>query len=211
MRILLSVGDRGKAGNYLMYLKDLGDVEIITPDSKIPDGDYDLLVLGGGEDIDPKLYGEEVRYENVEIERVRDDFEFELVERFLSRGKAIFGICRGFQLLTVFFGGTLYQDLEKEGFKPIHRGKNGEDVEHRVIFSGVFENYFGLEGIVNSNHHQGLKGFPEKLKGEILAVSEDHLVEAFYSKTYRVLGVQWHPERHDSPISKGILSFLKLI
>jgi len=66
-----------------MYLKDLGDVEIITPDSKIPDGDHDLLVLGGGEDIDPKLYGEEVRYENVEIERLRDDFEFELVERFL--------------------------------------------------------------------------------------------------------------------------------
>ena len=194
-----------------MYLKDLGDVEIITFDLKIPDGDYDLLVLGGGEDIDPKLYGEEVRYENVEIERLRDDCEFELVERFLSRGKAIFGICRGFQLLTVFFGGTLYQDLEKEGFKSIHRGKNGEDVEHGVIFSGVFENCFGLEGIVNSNHHQGLKGFPERLKGEILAVSEDHLVEAFYSKTYRVLGVQWHPERHDSPISKGILSFLKLI
>jgi hypothetical protein len=70
MRILLSVGDRGRVGNYLMYLKDLGDVEIITPDSKIPDGDYDLLVLGGGEDIDPKLYGEEVRYENVEIERL---------------------------------------------------------------------------------------------------------------------------------------------
>jgi CobQ-like glutamine amidotransferase family enzyme len=82
MRILLSIGDRGKAGNYLMYLKDLGDLEIITFDSKIPDEDYDLLVLGGGEDIDPKLYGEEVRYENVKIERLRDDLSLSLWKDF---------------------------------------------------------------------------------------------------------------------------------
>ncbi len=208
MRILLSVGRIENAGNYVRYLENIGKVDVVTPKLKVPHEEYDLLVLAGGEDVNPMLYGENVKYENVKVETLRDEFELELVERFLEKGRAIFGICRGFQLLTVFFGGTLYQDLEYEGFKPIHRGRNGEDVEHGVIFSGIFEEYFGSFGTVNSNHHQGLKGFPEGMMGEILAVSEDHLIEAFYSKRYRVLGVQWHPERHTSPISLVILKIL---
>jgi len=211
MKVLLSVKDKEKAENYVRYLQSLGEIEIVTPASNLPDTDYDILVLGGGEDIDPGFYGEDIKYENVKVDRFRDEFEMELVERSLLKGKAIFGICRGFQLLTVFFGGSLYQDLESEGFKPIHRGRNGEDVEHKVTFSGIFEVSFGGEGLVNSNHHQGLKGFPERLRGEILAVSEDHLVEAFYSKTYRVLGVQWHPERQRSRISEGLLRILRTI
>jgi len=63
---------------------------------------------------------------------------------------------------------------------------------------------------VNSNHHQGMKGFPDKLSdGEILAVSEDHLVEAFMSKRYRILAVQWHPERHRSEISEKLKEIVR--
>ncbi|MEO0201454.1 MAG: gamma-glutamyl-gamma-aminobutyrate hydrolase family protein, partial [candidate division WOR-3 bacterium] len=152
----------------------------------------------------------EIKYENVEVDEERDELEFNLIDEFLRSKKPIFGICRGFQVLTVFFGGSLYQDLEMEGFKAIHRGENGKDKEHKVVFSGVFEGVFGSEGVVNSNHHQGLKGFPERLKdGEILAVSEDHLVEAFISKKYKVLAVQWHPERHKSEISLKLLEIIK--
>lgn len=212
MRILLTAGDVKKAENYLKYLKGLGaEIDVITPTEKknIFPKEYDLLVLSGGKDVNPKRYNEEIKYESVEVDDERDELEFGLIEEFLRSGKPIFGICRGFQVLTVFFGGSLYQDLEMEGFKAIHKGENGEDNKHEVVFSGVFKEVFGSEGFVNSNHHQGLKGFPEKLRdGEILAVSEDHLVEAFISKKYKVLAVQWHPERHESEISQKLLEIV---
>lgn len=213
MRILLTAGDKQDVKNYKDYLKILSDnITVINPSNfkEINPTDYHLLVLSGGKDVNPRRYGEEIKYDSVEIEEERDEMEFELIDRFLHDSKPIFGICRGFQVLTVFFGGSLYQDLKKEGFKPIHKGKDNGDTEHDVIFSGIFEREFGYKGSVNSNHHQGLKGFPERLgNGEILAVSEDHLVEAFISRKYKVFAVQWHPERHKSEISEGLLKILK--
>lgn len=210
MRILITASRKIKAKNYVRYLAPLGEVEVITPrDAQMPE--YDLLVLSGGEDVHPKYYGEEIRYPDLlEINEARDRLELTLVGRALKDRKPIFGICRGFQVLTVVLGGTLYQDLGREGFNGrLHRADKG-DALHRVDFLGAFREAFGEGAVVNSRHHQGLKTVPKDVPDlEILARAEDGLIEAFSSRKLRLLAVQWHPERHDSPLSPRLLEYLK--
>ncbi len=215
MRILLTASSRHKAKNYRRYLGGIGRVDILAVGEHI-DGInlYDMLVLSGGEDIEPSRYNEEVKYPSVKINRERDEMEFNLVDKFVKSKKPIFGICRGFQLLVVYFGGSLFQDLESEGFKS-HRGKDGGDTYHRVRLCGILRDGFGDEWVVNSNHHQGLKDFPGRLPdGEILAISEDNIVEAFMSRKFRIFAVQWHPERHKgegAELSTKLLDIIRQI
>ncbi len=71
----------------------------------------DALILSGGEDVDPARYGEAVLDSTVEVNAPRDTSDFLLAAEAMRRGIPILGICRGSQLLNVFFGGSLYQDL----------------------------------------------------------------------------------------------------
>ncbi|NPA80809.1 MAG: gamma-glutamyl-gamma-aminobutyrate hydrolase family protein [Thermotogae bacterium] len=207
MRVLITASRPGKAKNYVRYLEGLGEVEVITPsDAKLPP--FDLLVLSGGEDVHPKFYGEDIRYPDLlDIYEARDRMELTLIGRALRDGKPIFGICRGLQILAVALGGTLYQDIGMEGFRAeIHRAEEG-DVLHGVRFLGDFADVFGEGGTVNSKHHQAVKTLPDGAK--ILAVAEDGLVEAFHLKSAKALAVQWHPERHGSPLSEALLDYLR--
>jgi len=152
----------------------------------------DGLILTGGGDICPDLYGQENTYSEF-TDPDRDRFEMSLTEAFLRRGKGIFGICRGLQVLNVYFGGTLLQDLQ------IQRG-----VDH---FGGIFhparvpegsflEPFLGRAAVVNSFHHQAV----DRLGGGLVPAafagnSEDGLIEAFRHETLPVWAVQWHPER----------------
>ncbi len=210
MRVLITASERGKAERYVRYLSPLGEVDVITPkEARMPE--YDLLVLSGGEDVHPRYYGEEVEYPDLlELNEGRDRLEMTLVGRALGDGKPIFGICRGIQVLTVVLGGKLYQDLGRAGFRAeTHRVEKG-DAFHPVLFEGDFQRAFGERGVVNSRHHQGVKVLPTEVQDlQILARAEDGLVEAFKSDTLKVLAVQWHPERHPSPISDGLLAYLR--
>ena len=71
----------------------------------------DALILSGGEDVDPARYGEAVLDSTVEVNAPRDTSDFLLAAEAMRRGMPVLGICRGSQLLNVFFGGSLYQDL----------------------------------------------------------------------------------------------------
>ena len=152
--------------------------------------DYDGLILCGGNDLDPKYYGESVDG-SIEIDHCRDETEWALLREFIKTGKPIMGVCRGFQLLNVFFGGTLWQDIENV---QIHKG----DLEHYPVHSVQAEKnsflaqLYGEEFSVNSCHHQGIRKLAEDLTA--IAHSQD-LVEAFYHKRMPVFGVQWHPEK----------------
>lgn len=152
--------------------------------------DYDGLLLCGGNDIDPAFYGESVNGA-VEIHRERDEAEFALVRAYLEAGKPIFGICRGCQLLNVYFGGTLYQDLEDA---PIHTNRKDYDHAHPVtaVAGGVCHSLYGEEFSINTYHHQGVKALGKDLQVD---ARYGELVEAFTHKHLPVLAVQWHPER----------------
>lgn len=107
----------------------------------------DALILSGGEDVDPARYGEAVLDSTVEVNAPRDTSDFLLAAEAMRRGMPVLGICRGSQLLNVFFGGTLYQDLpgqigslpESTGSASLSepvRGGSGGSAVHGSFLSG---------------------------------------------------------------------------
>ncbi len=150
------------------------------------------LLLPGGGDVHPRRYGQELRGA-VEIDEERDAREWEAVDRFLALGRPILGICRGAQLLNVYFGGTLLQDI------PGHSRVNGRDTLHRARTEDpVLRELYGETFTVNSSHHQAVDRPGRGLRATTWA--EDGTVEAFRHDTLPVLGIQWHPERQREPI-----------
>lgn len=155
------------------------------------DTSYDALVLCGGNDIDPKYYNEPING-SVEIDEPRDTLEFKLLKAYLDAGKPVFGICRGYQLLNIYFGGSMIQHIPDA---PIHTCGQDHYLAHNVTAKegSVLHRLYGKEFPVNSAHHQAVKELGKDLIPT--AYWQDTYVEAFEHKTLPVLGVQWHPER----------------
>jgi len=162
----------------------------------------DALVLQGGADIDPGLYGEERTDHTGVTDPVRDRFELELLNAFAAADKPVLGICRGMQLINVAYGGSLHQDLAATGASAFRhqRMELYDELLHEVHLSDgswLSSIYGGVaEGRVNSIHHQGVKSLGKSLVVD--ARSEDGVIECIRDpgKAFLV-GVQWHPEFHD--------------
>ena len=163
----------------------------------------DGLILQGGADIDPAVYGEERSTQLGPIDAVRDRFELELLRAFADADKPVLGVCRGLQLINVAYGGTLYQDLEAAGVgSHAHRMADLYDEHtHEVDFveGGWLQSIYGdtHRARVNSIHHQGVRKLGDDLVVE--ATSTDGVIECIrHTRFSFMLGVQWHPEFHDS-------------
>ena len=184
-----------EGGGVPVALPALNDPQAATDSVQRLDG----LLLAGGEDLAPALFRQEVQPGlGMVIER-RDQYEWALLQAALAKGIPVLGICRGFQLLNVYFGGTLYQDLAAyySAEVPHHSAHLGrEALVHEVrLAEGTFlRQCYGVETLwVNSLHHQGV----EILAAELVpaALSREGLVEGFQHRCARcVIGVQWHPE-----------------
>lgn len=151
----------------------------------------DGLVLSGGGDLDPALYGEEILNGTVKFMEERDSYELELLAAFRREGKPVLGICRGCQIINVALGGTLYQDLvEQRGL--VHMDP---ELRHPVTAreGSVLHDLYGADFRVNSTHHQAVKLLAPGLRAD--AWSEEGLVEAFSHESEPILAVQFHPER----------------
>ncbi len=158
-----------------------------------------LIVSGGNFDIDPSHYGQKRRKGLGTMERGRTVSEMLMVGAALASGKPVLGICGGQQLLNVFFGGTLYQDLrtERPGSLRHEQTEKVHKTSHivRISKGSILYKISGAVRLsVNSTHHQAIK---EIGKGLVCsAVAEDGVVEAVESTNdgKYVVGVQWHPE-----------------
>lgn len=201
--------------SFAHWIQSLGALAMLVPAPEPAGGvrtgrvdatDYaaalDGLVLQGGKDISPQLYGQGDLHIIGEPDLVRDTFELDLVRSFHALGKPVFGICRGMQLINVAFGGTLYQDLELQGasgFTHVDRPLY-DDYHHDVTLApdSVLSHWYDglVQARVNSIHHQGLARLADGF--EAMAWASDGVIEAFWHRGESfVLGVQWHPEFQD--------------
>ncbi len=166
--------------------------------------ELDGLLLQGGTDVSPLTYGETSLKPEWDGDRIRDMYEIDLLQEFVSAGKPVLGICRGLQLINVAFGGTLYQDILAQGGADLlhhHNPKAYDQNYHAITFvagSGLAKLYPELGSVrVNSIHHQAVKTLGKNLVSEALSVP-DGVIEAIrWHGPSHVVGVQWHPEFHD--------------
>ncbi len=178
-------------------------------------GIIDALILSGGHDMDPMYYNEELLPEGEMPFRERDAFDLLLIKYALEKEIPILGVCRGMQIINVYFGGSLYQDLKynKEvRLKHIQESSPGEPV-HKVAIErdSLLAEVYGEEVWVNSYHHQLVKDVGEGLR--ITGRASDMAVELIEWKddTRFIVGVQWHPEMMYSSGSDEMGRIFKLL
>ncbi|HEY2304073.1 MAG TPA: gamma-glutamyl-gamma-aminobutyrate hydrolase family protein [Acidimicrobiales bacterium] len=155
--------------------------------------DCDAVCVTGGGDVDPAWYAAPPEDGLMDVDPLRDGCEVAAVRAAVAGGQPLLGVCRGIQLVTVAFGGSLHQDLTRAGFRghwaieseyqPVH----GLDVEPGSAALAAL----GGANRVNSIHHQAVADPGEQLTAT--AWSPDGVIEAVEAPG--VLGLQWHPER----------------
>jgi putative glutamine amidotransferase len=193
---------------YIRVLEAMGgSVILLTPahDPRSIERILDLscgLVLTGGEDVEPRRYGEEPNPKLGATNPDRDRMELLTVDAAVQRGMPILAICRGMQLLNVAFGGTLYQDLPTdlegdllhEQEAPVGDGWHSARVDPASRLARIFGE---TELFINSFHHQAIRQLGENLRA--VAWAEDDVIEAVEcANAAWMFGVQWHPERGEA-------------
>jgi putative glutamine amidotransferase len=214
-KILVAAGLDEKAAPYVEALKTVGvpaeRITVLTPGAGRPGLPAELvataagLVLTGGVDVAPERYGESPRPDaRLEVYPERDDMEWELLAGARERRLPVWCICRGLQLVNVYLGGTLWQDLPTQlpGPVPHELADTPDTLAHPVRVAGpgttLAERLSREAVLVNSRHHQAVKDLAPGL--EAAAWSPDGLVEAFElagtgdNGGWWLRGVQWHPE-----------------
>lgn len=184
---------------YVRLFEELGYQVIIVPNNSSNIEQYfdlegiKMIVLSGGNNVNPDLYNSSDHLEDVYS--VRDEAETRLINESIKRDIPLFGICRGFHMINVFFGGIL-----------LHGIKNHVRMDHKIKSNNIILNNV----ITNTYHNQGLTSFELGQDLVSIAESNDGFIEAIKHNKYKILGVQWHPERQNNDFDKELIkSFLK--
>jgi putative glutamine amidotransferase len=193
------------SSNYVRSVYMAGGLPVLIPimEDKEYTANYidiiDGLVLTGGEDVLPILYGENPLKEVNSVDPQRDNHEYNLFLEAVAKDMPVLGICRGIQLMNIALGGTLYQDIYKQfdnafghnpGDVPVDSLHHSIKLEEKSILYDIFRK---KELNVNSRHHQAVKDLGKNLR--VTALSDDGIVEGIESMDNRfIVGVQWHPE-----------------
>ena len=212
MKIAISRGDN--SGSYALYENWLKKIDpsiecvnlyglSIKEAFKIL-GSCSGILLSGGNDISPDLYGKSNQIEScLNIDKLRDELEISIINKTIQIKLPVLAICRGQQILNVAMGGTLICDIEKDIKTNINHKLDG--IEKNFCFHNItLKNtslinkiYNSDNAIVNSYHHQAIDRIADCFK--VTAYSEDNIIEAIEWKDPSMrsflLGVQWHPER----------------
>lgn len=157
-------------------------------------GSYDGLLLPGGVDIDPALYHQE-NTASFNVDHNQDLLQLDWLDAFVKAEKPVLGICRGHQLINIYFGGSLIQDLET---KSMHAKKHMEDPDQYHLVeaddSSFLNPIYGSRFLVNSSHHQAVDAVGKDLIPSLYS-TDDHVEEASRHAFLPIWSVQWHPER----------------
>lgn len=170
-----------------------GKSKIVTQNSDFKELEMDGLLISGGDD----LYHAFIEEESCEIDDLityeRDILEYKLLHKAIEENKPVFGICRGYQLINVYFGGDLYKDIRKDGYEYRYTPFAWKNIwlkKGRVLNKLTKQ----LQIKINTLHHQAVKTLPKKFKVE--AIDKDNIIQSISMKTKDnlIFGVQWHPE-----------------
>ncbi|HEX5134177.1 MAG TPA: gamma-glutamyl-gamma-aminobutyrate hydrolase family protein [Thermoanaerobaculia bacterium] len=214
MRIALTLDrDPTENNDYIRALLEAGarreEIVVLRPGDPI-EGPFDGVVIGGGDDVDPGLYGREVlRDGKVKVDPARDSIDLAVFEEAWRGAVPTLGVCRGLQVMNVARGGTLFQHLPLESPSHIehHRPKKPNRRDHVVtVRPGTRLSGIAASGEldVNSRHHQAVERPAEDFV--VTATAPDGVIEALEARDGRwLVAVQWHPENlHDDPASKRL-------
>lgn len=188
---------------YISALLDSGAIPFIIPsieDKEAIDlllSSVDGILIPGGADVDPSLYGEENEGLSQKTDKDQDLFQKDIILRALDMHKCIMGICRGHQIVNVALGGKLFQDIQSQvpnatSHKDIHKAYTTSHTI-RIEENSMLRHAVGSTMMkVNTLHHQAVR-----IPGYGLAASawaDDGLIEATEDRKRRIITVQWHPE-----------------
>lgn len=162
----------------------------------------DGLLLPGGGDITPAFFGQKNNgSKNIDTEL--DIIQLQALEQSLRYQKPVLGVCKGMQIINVFFGGTIVQHMKEAG---LHQYDNGDQLHNTTIVPDTFLHaLYGSTLVVNSAHHQCVDRLGQ---GLLLAqyAAPSPTPEAIFHESLPVYGVQWHPERL-APAGDILLTF----
>ena len=188
--------------DYVRAVVEAGGVPLILPpilDREAIRGQLecvDAIIISGGIDVNPLVYGEEPMDKLGQIQPLRDEFDLAVIKEIITLKKPVLGICRGLQILNVAFGGTLYQDLSyNEDAYIKHVQNTAPDVPgHTVdIVEGTkLFDLLGAKTTTNSFHHQAIKDLGNGFK--VSARAKDGVIEGIEREDGYVVALQWHPE-----------------
>lgn len=177
---------------------------VLAPAELEPNGDaaatmerFDALLVTGGVDVDPSLYGEDPDSHTYGCDLTLDRFDMGLLAAAVDAGKPVFAICRGLQVLNVWRGGTLDQHITGRPGLAGHgvpSGGGGSSVAVSVTPGTRLAGALGTDRATGRcHHHQAVGQLGRGL--EVVARAEDGVVEAVeLAGRGWVVGVQWHPE-----------------
>jgi putative glutamine amidotransferase len=204
---LIAVAQNRRMNDYVESIRRAGGEPVeVVPGAETPEqilARVDGLMLTGGGDVDPALYGEVANTTFQAAEDGRDDFEIALSRAAVANGIPFLAICRGMQVLNVAMGGTLVQDIPSEVAGALEHAV--PDPRHAIAheiwvskgsrLSALLADHMedGETVHVNSRHHQAVKRAAQGF--EITATSPDGVAEAMERAESRFcVAVQWHPE-----------------
>lgn len=188
---------------YVRQVESAGGNVVVVPPSAAHAADVlevlDGLLLAGGADLDPELYGADAHVTTLGIRPDRDSGELAALHAAQQRDLPVLGICRGMQLMTVAAGGTLHQHLPEVVGHERHRPEVGVYGRHDVRLSpgSQVAKVLGDRVNVHSYHHQGVDS-PGSLT--VTGWADDDSIEVVEDPDRRfAVGVLWHPEVGDDP------------
>ncbi|MFU0832503.1 MAG: hypothetical protein ACFWUC_06125 [Oscillospiraceae bacterium] len=209
--------------SYVLSILYAGGLPLILPPADSDETIIDMvkkvdgLLVTGGNDLQPQLYGEEPGWGQGSFSPERDRLDLVSIQAAHTQNKPIFGICRGIQSINVAFGGTLYQDIRREETCTVNHYQDSESScpSHtvEVCKDSILYPILGQSVMTNSFHHQAVKKVADGFL--IGAVAKDGIVEEIEStQGPLILGIQWHPELMASsgdPIMQKVFNmFVKL-
>jgi putative glutamine amidotransferase len=188
--------------DYISKIESTGSLAIIIPCFSLHTNMFiemcDAFIFPGGQDIDPSLYGRDMDGARNTIPGY-DHYLLSSMEKITKAKKPILGICKGMQLLNVYHGGTLKQDIDENTyhFQPERGYEKIDEIHIEGDDSFLGKLYASKKLRINSIHHQAVETLGKDIR-VVAHSSYDDEIEAIEHTTLPQYGVQWHPEYLDS-------------